>query len=459
MNSKSQRKTITARWVSVIVCLAGIVLAAHEHWKNPVFSAKSRLQPRGDGIGTPAIEQTRIVRKEDGESASIAQIPSELVDRISSFLKNEGQSNGHLGEALRLAWFDMDRAIAYIRQAVAAEEQERLIRRVIVEIGKSRLFEFEAYLARIQDSGHRSDAAFMVIAHWAVKDPLALANYANSYFPDSLRERAQLAASSSLTRNGQFDRARMIVNQMRVSEARASALHEIAVVSAKSDASSAATWARSLDDPVERQNALQTVVGNAAGSLLIEDLIARANSSPDAYEQKLWVSVTTMAIVTEDVEQAIRWIEDLPAEYRDSAKAKVAARLASVSPERAAKYVASITGASARARSVDSMLLGIELDLPKIRTWFDALPSDLQERAASGAVTKMFRPDSYLAVQWADSLPQGAAKDRANFTIVSLFKNTEDARIAAATKIVDPTLRNFAKKMIADGKRAAGTKP
>ncbi len=425
-----------------------------QYQKNAVDSS------RADEPGTvkAAVPESQPEAKQSVRNADVV-IPPDLSEQIARLSSNEKLGNQILAKALVIAWVDPIAGIDYLRHELPRLEQNKYIEALLVEICSRRFTDFEKLASYLDNPISKSRIIGLSMEHWANSDPIYLGKYSMEALDGATKRIGLAKAIRSLSNTARTDEALRFLRELPLSRERTSALSTIAVEWTKKDVSAALNWAGTLENEGEKKAAISRVVGNASTNLDPEKIVAFANEASDEFSRRLWVSAATSAIMKQDIERAKQWAEELPAGYRDNAKAKVAGRLAVDSPEGAAEYAAGIGDPNSRAQSVDMMLLSIGPDLEKIRNWFDALPSDLQERAASGAVVRLFQRNSRFGVQWADSLPQGAAKDRANFNLVSLFNNSDTARVTAASQIVDPVLRNYAKKTIADAKRAVGTKP
>jgi len=243
---------------------------------------------------------------------------------------------------------------------------------------------------------------------------------------------------------GDFNKAARLLHTLAPSREKSAMLQQLASRWARVQPGIALQWSQSLDSADDRRAAEGGILG--ASGLTQEELVAFANASADPASSAMAMNSVANRMVEADVQQAMQWVTQVPAQYRAAIQERIAIKLAESDAARGTAYALAIEDSNARDSSLDAINSELVARNPDTAVqWLQALPPDSQDRAAFNTVSLWYDLDSTQVSRWISTLDAGNLKDHALLALSSRLAPTNpDAARNAASQIADPDLRTAA---------------
>jgi hypothetical protein len=410
-------------------------------------SAHRRAASPESTDGLPNQGSTEATRgREAGEYhpvSSSSELPTTLARTIRDLQASTDPQANVWGGVLLVGWSDFGRGVAAIRRHYGAVEADSRISQLFHAIHEHTLEDFGAHLNLIPDERERASAAKTMAYHWAERDPARVELLA-AHLTGTLKESVIGEVVRALSESDDFARAAHLTNNLPSSKMKSEMLQELATSWAREQPAIALQWSQSLRSAEDRRAAESGILG--ASGLTREELVAFANASTDPASSAQAMNAVADRMVAADVQQAMQWVSQVPAQFRADIQEKIAVKLAESDTARGTAYALAIEDPEARNSSLDAINSELVSQNPDTAVqWLEALPPDDQERAAFNTVSLWYDLDATQVSRWISTLDAGNLKDQALLALSSRLAPTNpDAARSAASQITDPELRTAA---------------
>jgi hypothetical protein len=277
---------------------------------------------------------------------------------------------------------------------------------------------------------------------WAQRDPTA-AGLLAAHLTGDARTAVAAEVVQVLAASEEFAKAAQLLRLLPTSREKSDLLQQLGSRWAVAQPTIALQWAQSLDS-ADRRAAENGVLG--ASGLTQEELLALANASTDPASSATAMNSVADRMIANDVQQAMQWVTQVPAQYRADIQGRIALKLAETDAARGTAYALAIEDGNARNTSLDAINSElVSRDPDAAIEWLQELPEESQEHATVVTVSLWYDQDSAEVSRWINTLGEGNLRDRALHVLSSKLAPTNpDAARQTARQIADPGLRTSA---------------